>query len=180
MSMFSGKCDCYDTLVVIHNYTEIDLKNKVEIYVGNNTEPLHIDSYKDLIPYYPHLISSAMFSKGKSVVHLSSESFVDSEERESMEFRLKELIKIYNRCKRKKIDFNINDSVKEICYGDWNKDIICALAKRVKENGKKATIDGLHLKLHEMYRKELVDVMVENNLDPREYGYDRFMEDKYI
>lgn len=176
MSMFSGKCDCYDTLIAIHNYTEDDLKNKVKIYVGNNTEPLHIESYKDLIPYYPYLISFAMFSKGKSVVHLSSESFVDSEERESLYFRLKELIKIYNHCKRKKTEFSVNDAVKEVCYGDWNSDIICELAKRVKENGKKATIDGLHLKLYELYRKTLVDEMLKNGIDPCEYGYGRFME----
>lgn len=176
MSMFSGKCDCYDTLVAIHNYTEDELKNKVDIYVGNSTEPLHIESYKDLIPYYPYLVSSGVFSKDKFVVHLTSESFVDEEERESLEFRLKELIKIYNRCKRKKTEFNVEDTVKEVCFGDWNRDVICELAKRVKENGKKATIDGLHLKIHELFRKTLVDEMLNNGIDPCEYGYGRFME----
>lgn len=174
--MFSGKCDCYDTLVAIHKYTEDDLKNRVEIYVGNSTEPLYIENYKDLIPYYPYLISSAIFSKDKSVVRLTSESFVDEEERESLEFRLNELIKIYSRCKRKKIEFNIEDAVKDVCFGDWNRDVICELAKRVKENGKKASIDGLHLKLHELYRETLVDEMLKNGIDPCEYGYGRFME----
>lgn len=180
MSMFSGKCDCYDSLVAIHNYTEEDLKNKVEIYISESTEPLHIKSYKDLIPYYPYLIGSAIFSKEKSVVHLSLESFVDREERESLNFRLSELIKIYNRCKRKKVDFNIDDAINEVCYGNWNRDVIAELAKRVEEKGKKATIDGLHLKMYELYRKTLVEEMLKNDINPKEYGYERFMEEKDI
>lgn len=177
MSRYSGKCDCFDSLVIIHEYTEEELKNNVKIYVGNSDIPLKIESSKDLIPFYPYLIGSAYFDneEKKSVVHLSSESFVDREERESLEFKLKRLLTIYNRCKRKKIEFNINEAVKEVAWDKYDEKIYRILAERVREKGKKATIDGLHLEMHEYYRKELVDEMNKNGLNPADYGYERFV-----
>ena len=179
MSKFSGKCDVYDSLIGINRYTEEELKNNVKIYVGNNTEPLHIEKISDLIPYYPYLIAVGCYDnvERKSVIHLSSESFVDREERESIEWRLKDLIRIYNRCKRKKIEFDVEDAVKQITWNGWNEEPYRELANRVKENGKKAAVDGIHLKMHEIYRKELVDEMLENGLNPADYGYGRFVND---
>lgn len=177
MSRYSGKCDCYDSLVMIHEYTEDELKNNVRIYVGNSDIPLKIESYKDLIPFYPYLIGSACFDneERKSIIHLSSESFVDREERESLEYKLKHLMRIYNRCKRKKVEFNVEEAVKEISWNGWNEKACRELAERVREKGKRATIDGLHLEMHERYRKELVNEMIKNNLNPANYGYERFV-----
>ena len=31
MSKFSGRCDVYDSFVMIHNYTDEELKNNVKI-----------------------------------------------------------------------------------------------------------------------------------------------------
>lgn len=135
-------------------------------------------SMKDLIPLYPHLISFASYSGAdthNSIICLSPESFVDKEERESLERYLKWMIRIYNRCKRKKIEFSVEDAIKEVCWGDWNKKQIAEIANRVKEKGKKATIDGIHLKMHEYYRRELVEEMIKNNIDPIQYGYERFV-----
>ena len=180
MSRWSGKCDCFDSLIEIHKYTEEELKNNVKIYIGNNTEPLHIEKMSDLIPYYPYLIAIACYDnvERKSVIRLSSESFVDREERECLEWRLKDLIRIYNRCKRKKIEFDVEDAVKQITWNGWNEEPHRELANRVKENGKKATINGIHLKMHERYRKELVDEMLKNGLNPADYGYERFINEE--
>lgn len=179
MSMFSGKCDCYDTVVVIHQYTEEQLKNNIKIYVGNNEEALHIESYRDLIPYYPYLIGSAYFNNEKSnaEIHLSSESFVDREEHERLELYLELALKKYNKCKRTKTEFIVEDVVNDICgLNDWNKEAIAELVRRVALNGKKAVIDDIHLSMHEYYRQKLVNKMLENGLDPAEYGYGRFIE----
>ena len=131
----------------------------------------------DLIQYYPYIVSSACYNiKGKSVIYLSSESWVDYEERDYLEFRLKDLLRIYNRCKRKKIEFNVEEALKEVVWRNWDIEPIRELANRVEKNGKKATVDGIHLKMHEHYRRELAIEMIKNGLNPEDYGYGRFVE----
>ena len=133
---------------------------------------------QDLIPFYPYLISCAFYNNKdrKSVIYLASESFVDVSERENLEFRLKELLKIYNRCKRNRIEFDVDKIVGEITWNNWNERPYIELANRVKLYGKKASIDGIHLKMHEQYRQELVNEMVKNGLNPCRYGdYERFV-----
>lgn len=177
ISIYSGKCDLYDSFVKIHNYTDEELKHNVKVYLGNNDKILKFETTKDLIPYYPHLICVACYdnTERKSIVHISSKSFVDIEEQEILEYYLKRILTIYNRCKRKKIEFNVDDAVKEICWMDYNKKAITELANRVKEKEKKASTESVHLIMHERYRKELVDEMIKNGIDPVKYGYERFV-----
>lgn len=177
ISRYSGKCDWCDTLE-IHEYTLKELQNNVKIYVGNSEEPLYIEKMEDTIPYYPYIIGSAWFDNAerKAVIHLSSESFIDSEERKFLESELKNILKIYNRCKRNKIEFNVDDVVKKVTWNGWNEEAYRELANRAKEKGKKATIDGIHLRMYEYYRKLLVDEMLKYDLNPCNYGdYERFV-----
>lgn len=179
MSVYSGRCDVYDSLVEINRYTDEELKNNVDIYIGNIGTPLKIESQKDLIPYYAHLIGSACYNNKdkKACVHITSESWVDKEERDVLEFRLKELFRIYNRCKRNKVEFDVDKAVKEITWNGWNEEANRELANRVKEYGKKANVDGIHLKMHERYRKELVEEMLKHGLNPCKYGdFERFIK----
>lgn len=201
MSHYSGKCDFYDHLWISAE-TEEEAFNKfngTKLYIIQplpddfsweeaNQKNINIpetyykrikySSIKDLIPFYPYIISMAFHNKNpyESMVCLSSESFVDKEERESLEWRLKNLLTIYNRCKRKKIEFDAEKALKEIVWNGWNEESYRELANRVKENGKKATIDGIHLKMHEYYRKMLADEMVKNGLNIADYGYERFIK----
>lgn len=174
MSRFSGKCDCYDSLIAINQYTEEELINNVTIYVGDNVNPLKITRKEDLIPYYPYIISTACFNnkERKSIIHLSSESYVDIEERELLKWNLESVLKYYRKCKRKKIEFDEDDffSTYGFC-ADIN--TMKKLIKRVKENGKKATFEGLHLQHKDYYRQQLVDEMIVNGLNPADYGYER-------
>ncbi len=152
-------------------------KNKVNI-PETYYKRVEYSSIKDLIPLYPHLTIFCAYDNTNpksSVVCLSRESFVDREERESLEWRLKNLLRIYNRCKRKKIEFNVEDALKKIVWDGYNEKAYRELANRVKENGKKASIEGIHLKMHEYYRQELVDEMLRNGLNPADYGYERFI-----
>lgn len=177
ISRYSGKCDFKDTLE-IHGYTLEELQNNVKIYVGNSEEQLHIEKMEDVIPYYPYIIGSAWFNnvERKAVIHLSSKSHVDSDEREFLEIELKNILKIYNRCKRKKIEFDVEDAVKKLTWNGWNEEVYRELANRVKRYGKKATIDGIHLRMHEYYRKLLVEEMLKHGLNPCYYGdYERFV-----
>lgn len=192
ISNVSGKCDFKDHLYISVE-TEEEAFNKfngTKLYI---IQPLPDDfdwknatnipeayykrveysSIKDLIPLYPHIVAYAgcdNTDSRNSVVCLSRESFVDREEREVLEYNLKRLLTIYNRCKRKKIKFNVEDAVKEITYNGWNKEAYEELANRVAKNGKKATLDGIHLKMHEIYRRELVEDMLKHDMNPCDYG----------
>lgn len=180
MSSYSGKCDVYDSLVMIHNYTDEELANNVKIYqgYGDKEKLLDIKCRKDLIPYYAHLISSSAQNNVDRTahIHITSESFVDSEEHESLEFKMKRVLTVYNRCKRKKIDFVVDDVVEELAWKGFDDHIYREIATRVQSNGKKANLDGIHMRMHEYYRKELVKEMINNGLNPLDYGdYQRFL-----
>lgn len=174
MSKYSGKCDFYDTVVKIHKYTLDELKHNVIIYVGENKEPLQIDKIEDLIPYYPYNISFAYVDNvhRKAVIHLSNKSLIDMRERDNLNLYLKLILRYYNKCKRKNIEFNVEEAVDKLTCSKSNRDTYIELANRVKLNGKKANIDGIHLESYDFYRKELVDEMIKNGLNPLDYGYE--------
>jgi hypothetical protein len=178
ISKFSGKCDVFDSLIAINGYTDEELKNNVNIYIGDVKTPLKIENQQSLIPYYAHLVCGSLHDnkERKASIYITKESFVDREERENLEWRLEKLLTIYNRCKRKKIEFDVEEALKEIVWNGWNEEPYRKLANRVKEHGKKATVDGIHLRMHEHYRRDLVDEMIKNGLNPLRYGdYARFM-----
>lgn len=174
ISIMSGKCDFSDHIDIFGLYSTLNS----DIYIGRNTKKIQANEYKDLIPYLPYIITEFSCSKdGRNRIVLSSESWVDKEEREIIEFYLEQIFRAYNRCKRKKVKFIAEDAVKEVCYGGYNEDIIRELAYRVKENGRKANIKNIHLKSHEYYRQMLVNEMLNNRLNPADYGYERFIKD---
>ena len=180
MSTYSGKCDVYDDLIMIHKYTDEELANNVKIYQrsAEGEKQLKITCRKDLIPYYGHIVSSACYNNAerKSIIYITAESHVDREERDMLERKLKNILTVYNRCKRKKIEFDASSAAKEFAWVGFDDDIYLELANRVKANGKKANVDGLHMKMAEHYRKNLVQVMLNNHLNPLDYGdYQRFL-----
>ena len=201
MGTYSGKCDFEDHLW-IGAETEEEAFNKfngTKLYIcqplpdGFNWDKaleekvnipetyykkVEYSSINDLIPLYPHLVIFAACDNRdskNSVVCLTQKSFVDSEEQESLEFRLKRLLTIYNRCKRKKIEFDVEDALKEIVWNGYNEEPYRELANRVKLHGKKASVEGIHLKMHEIYRQELVNEMLKHGINPADYGYERFV-----
>lgn len=155
------------------------IDNKVNIPQTYYKE-VKYSSIKDLIPLYPHTTSFGSYSGDYRLTCLTQEPYFDRQERDLLETDLKWLLRIYNRCKRKKIEFNVEDAVKEICWNGWNEEPITELANRVKEKGKKATIDGIHLRMQEYYREKFVEEMLKYGLNPCDYGdYARFLkEDK--
>lgn len=126
----------------------VDFVLKANVYVGDNIVPLRLQTEADLIPYYPRIVG--MFAGND--IWLSSESYVDIQEKEYLEYALSYALKEYRRCKRKKIQFlceNYN-------YTWMNIDVW----KRVEEFGEKATIDGIHTHMAQIYRQYLYDDMV--------------------
>lgn len=161
MSEFSGKCDLWDDLINIAGVTdEYDWSN-MNIFLGK--DKLDIKSVKDLVPYAAYISSSIVYNKdiGYSI-HLSQESFVDMKERESLMWRLKRAKKYYRKCKCEGIEFIVFEAVKYVSIIPDNCDY--EICRRVAEHPYTNNIRGIHTNIHNFYRKELYNAMLE-------YGY---------
>ena len=180
MSGFSGKCDLAD---IFCNHDDEHIANSTfYIFAGNRDHRLDIHCRRDLIPYYPFLVGSMGSQKDKAVCYISSESFVDREEREHMEWILKDAIKYYKKCKRKKIEYKEEEALKNIVWfnkkpTEWESKIV----HRVAADGEKANIEGIHDSYHDYYRKQLYEEMIENDYSKEEafkwcYGWGRMFD----
>ena len=163
ISKWSGKADFADSIEI---HGGIDFLNNWKVYIYEKQPDgtykdklLHFEKESDVVPYYAHIIGCAFHDnkENKHVIHLSSKSYPDSHEEELLGYYLKTLIRYYNYCKRKKIEFNVNDALKK--FSEWtlqyDGDTIKELALRVKEKGKKSSIEGLTLEFSERYRELL-------------------------
>lgn len=114
MSFFTGTCDIYDHYIMLGGFQTIEeindflSKSKFYIYEGNVRKELEINNLHDLVPYYTHVVSAGGFSKDGDNVILSSESYIDSYEKEMLEC---ELWRITNAIKKLKKNKKNNDSL---------------------------------------------------------------------
>lgn len=76
MSRFSGKCDFCDEIEIYG----LDKILQSEIYVGDSDEPLKLTCLADCIPYYPYVVVVASHNADRSIIRLTSKSWVDIEE----------------------------------------------------------------------------------------------------
>ena len=165
MSQFSGKCDFYDGFVAIHSDGNeekvVENLKKLTLYVRGSDDREHIvnsDTIKDIVKYYPYLESIALYNKddGFKIV-LSSDSFIDMEEKDHLNWYIEDVYKYWRKCKRRKIPFNVEDCVES----SWrNSELVREIATRVAKDGKDAEFDDLHLPMHEHYRKRWFEEMV--------------------
>ena len=160
MSEFCGKCDIWDSLVNIGRVDDNTDWSKIEIY--QNDIRLPISSLKDLIKYAPYLIRCSFSSKGSGVYHITDRSFIDSEEEESLNFRLKWAKQIYRRCKREGTEFVPEEVAAQISFSASPVDI--EICRRVKEHPYTKNIRGLHTNIHQFFREIWYDAMLD-------YGY---------
>ena len=180
MSRFSSKCDLYDHFWM-GNDTEDDVNAEIartDFYMWNNgrRHKLAINNLKDLAPYYPFLIGVACGSKtGRNTVCIASESFVDEEEREFMGWELRDALREYNRCKRKKIPFD-PDAYYEKYIKSWHREhnYTREIINRVAKFGKKANLDGLHSAVKDKW--ERTDLARELS----RFGYDDYFINMWV
>ena len=168
MSIYSGKCDFYDHIEIFG----VERTMNSEVYVGDSLTPLKFKSEKDLIPYYPYVIYMSASDGEHTNMRLTRKSWVDIEEEEMLNIYLNLFLKYLRKCKRKKMEYVVEEAVENVCW--YYDEAFVELAKRVKEDGKNATFDGLYLKGKEFYRQFLVDEMVKNGLNLADYGLERF------
>ena len=157
MSRFCGKCDLYDSLVMIQSDDDDEklaevLKN-LELYVRGADGRDHLvksDTKKDIAKYYPYLIAIGCHSKDHHVVILSSDSFIDREEEERKEWIAQDVLRYW---KKHKTDFNEDDCLDSLSI--WSdKERFRSFAHLVALYGNKADFSNIHLPLWEYYRLE--------------------------
>ena len=190
MSKWTGKCDFCDNCEMIHNPQEFVEKSK--IYLGDAR--LMIKEEKDLIPYYTHLISSACYNKESgNTIHLSRDSFINSEEREFLSWKIRDIISMFRKAKKEKIEVTL-DYVKSQKYywGNGEDFIWSALIDKIKNNMDLIKVHlpkdyrecsyfisewlipnyfyDIHDSMHNRYREEFIKFAHEN-------GYRNFDED---
>lgn len=169
MSIFSGKCDVWDTFIEIQRLNDKSDWSKVRIC--QKDEELKINSVKDLLPYAAHLVGFGSWHDGECFARISEDSFVDREEKEHLAQALKHFKNEYRKCKRKKQEFIPEDAAER--YSIVNMSYMLELAQRVKEHPCVANTDGLHTPFAEMCRKELRDTMIE-------FGYTKEQANKWV
>lgn len=105
ISKWTGKCDFADDCEMIRTPEEI--VERSDIYLGD--AKVEIKTPKDLIPYYTHIVASACYNKDEgNTINLSKESFIDSEEKEFMAWRIMDAIKLARKAKKEKKPFDLN------------------------------------------------------------------------
>ena len=105
MSRWTGKFDFYDDCEMIH--TSDEMVECSDVYLGD--AKVEIKSKNDLIPYYTHTIASACYSKSEgNTIHLSRESFIDSEEKDFLVWRIMDAIRIARKARKEKKHFNLD------------------------------------------------------------------------
>lgn len=189
MSRFTGKSDFCDTCTMHHEPKEI--VENAKVFMGN--AKVHIQQERDLIPYYTNLISM-MYSTNtdngvEMLIHLAQDSYIDSEERSRLSWRVANIISIARRYKRNKVPFTFEEVQKEIEFSD---NILCgepislwkSLFAVMEKNPDIAKIhlpsdyrkklytieceiipnyfDNVHLELSNRQRKEFVKFCAEN------------------
>lgn len=182
MSRWSGKCDCADSF-----------EGRSDEYIANSTfyiytkdgrdHRLDIKSWKDLAPYSTHLIASMGADKDGARVFLSSTSFIDEEESRHLNYELDIFKKYWRKCKRNKKEYTVDDATKTYnsLFEPSETDIFLAL--KVKQEGDKATIEGIHDSLHDYYRKEFCEYLISLGYEEGwarrwVYGWERAYEEE--
>lgn len=159
MSKFSGKYDFKDA--IDSRGAEHVLHSK--IYMGDEIIPMKFETPKDLIPYYPYLVAIQASDEDGGIIRLTKESWVDTEERKTLTLYLERLKRKWRSCKRKKQEFNYTKYYTCSSFADT---VMKEMESRIKADGEKATIEGIHTWMAEYYRNKLYEEMVAAGYEP--------------
>lgn len=166
MSVYSGKCDFYDVFVAIRcDGDEEKVKEKLKslkLYVYGKDGREHrvkSETIKDIAKYFPYLNSIGGSDGEKQTIILSSDSFIDQEERETIEWKASYILKYWRKCKRKKIPFTVQECKDALWFSDDKN--LTEMIRRVEKNGDKADFSDIHFSLWEWNRRRWFEAMVE-------------------
>jgi hypothetical protein len=184
MSVYSGKCDLYDSLIGIGKVTDF---SKVHIYINDNPVELRIDSYKDLIPYFPCVPRVETHYGGEYRIWLSGKPWYRIEEEDMLRIYLRDLTTCYNRLRREKylsLESLVGLYTRKYSWSHVKDDLITELASRLieaKGRRDKVDISDLYLSSGDWFRKRLYEEMIDNDWDESVaynwcYGWNRWFK----
>lgn len=174
----SSKCCLEDTIemrISSNDTYEKDVEeflSKTKIFLKMSADwkmedELNLKTYKDVLPYYPRCEGIATFSDGKNTILLSSKPHWRWEELEHYEFIYKEVLRVYNRIKRKKGTLNEEFIYNELSDFYKKEEHIKTMIERVFKSGKKADYSDLRSSTkNSLYRKPLYEEMVRVGYTP--------------
>lgn len=165
MSKFSGKCDFYDHLFMSADSEEkvINELIKTDFYVrgkDGREHKINIKTLKDASKYYPYLTSIACWDGNHGYILLSTDSFIDSEEKDFLQTDIDRIFRVWNRAKRMKKPFDEEECLKEISWSGTHDDVLRIMISRVARDGKKADFSDIHLPRWERLRRSWFEEMV--------------------
>lgn len=170
MSKFCGKCDVYDSFIMIKELNDDTNWNnyKFSKYTKNKSgdleiESLEINSIRDLVPYFSFIECCGGGKKDNYSCILTSSSFVDIEEKEILLYTLKDIKRIYRKYKRLNKEFIPENVAKEILLFNHTNDYAVELCKRVKNHPYTNDISGIHIPSYNYYRDSLMNEMIKYN-----------------
>ena len=178
MSIFSGKCDFYDSFVDIgadgdEKKIEENLK-KLKLYVIGKDERDHrvkSDTIQDIAKYYPYLRAFEYGDKeGNRIMILASDSFIDQEERQHRQWMIDDVFKYQRKCKRNKQPFTTEGFFEKYSWRTKTK-ALTEIVNRIIDKGNKAEFDDIHMPMWEGYRKRWYEELVRLGYTERE-AYD--------
>jgi hypothetical protein len=177
MSQYCGKCDLWDSLVMIKEVNDetTDWGNIKICQISddsyfdengwNNVGLLDIKCLKDLLPYAAYIVNMVSWGKDYCIVYIGAESYVQQMERKKIEWAVRDLKCIYRKYKRKKIDFNVDDMLSEI----WNpSELDKQVAQRIMEHPTSFKTDDLKVLICEYYKANLYDDMIKEGYSENE------------
>ena len=176
MSRYCGKCDFGDTCEIVGVEKILSC---YEVYSGRNIVPLKFETEKDLLPYYPFLVSAQIWSDGKGRIELTTKSYVDICEEEHLSTLLNDGLRYYKSCKRRKVPFDVDECIKKSALfpADYNREI----AERIAADGLKANTEGIHVPIYDTERRWLYEDMVKAGWDEVKayewcFGWERLLK----
>lgn len=185
-SCFSGRCDLYDSLIEIGKVTDF---SKVHIYINDNPVELRIDSYKDLIPYFPCIPSiQTHHCDGEYRIWFNSNKpSYRRDEEDLLRIYLRDLTTCYNRLKRNKclsLEALVEKYNSKYSWDSSKDELITELASRLIEAKgirDKVDINDLYLPSGDWFRERLYEEMVNNGWEESVayrwcYGFNRWTE----
>jgi hypothetical protein len=144
MSKWTGKADFCDWCEMHNNPKEI--VEKADVYLGN--AKVEIKTEEDLIPYYTNLIGSMGCSADHQNINLTTDSFIDIEEKEFLAWDIDVAIRAARKAKKAKVKFtydSISDDIHEKSVLKCIVDIINANPDIIKTHLSKEYSDSIHV-----------------------------------
>lgn len=172
MSRFSGKAD----FCIWCNEGDYDFANS-DIYLGcgldENYNPtgkkLDIKNKYDALPYFPHIVGIGFGSKdGRSVIYLSSRSYVDEREEEHLQWIISDIRRAFKKRKRKKQVISPELLYEDIYVWKDEENLYKKLINRFMQNHSNPDISDIHTTMSEYYRNELKDEMIKEGYSEEE------------